>query len=366
MVVHALLVSRRGGISMITPGMGLDEMLRDPDEGPHLRHCLPQFRPGSWVPPRRPQEYIDLLKGTDGLRAAFLELLEAEGGRGPDAGQRYQELVRLLQPFGDWVWVVAKRHRVRNCGRAVALPQAVRFQFRCPRQWETLAATPETGVRFCDSCQQNVYYCDTTQAVEMHARRGDCITVPQQVADSAGTEVTWHITGRPDYEQLWAERVFGREPLTRGKHNPRQQAAAAGVIVRIRNRPTWLCPVPRSRDAYTFGGSGGNWRFSHPLMGGVETPTLARCHFDLRTVGDGTLGIDWRARLPGGVIEGPHFILVGSSEDELFDPKLNLIHVRRGDPRSLTEAFGLASTVFGVYVEEWCLPQGEEQGGPSA
>ncbi|MCY1082508.1 hypothetical protein [Archangium lansingense] len=54
----------------------------------------------------------------------------------------------------------------------------VRFQFKCPMQWDALQETAEAGVRWCGSCHKRVYLSQSTQEAAQHARAGHCVAVP--------------------------------------------------------------------------------------------------------------------------------------------------------------------------------------------
>jgi type IV pilus assembly protein PilB len=54
----------------------------------------------------------------------------------------------------------------------------VRFQFKCPNQWDALQETAESGVRLCGECHKQVYLCQSTQEAAEHARAGHCIAAP--------------------------------------------------------------------------------------------------------------------------------------------------------------------------------------------
>src|SRR5204862_4779937 len=51
------------------------------------------------------------------------------------------------------------------------------FKFECPKQWDRLKPTGVDGVRFCESCQQNVYYSNTIEEAQRHALVGLCVAV---------------------------------------------------------------------------------------------------------------------------------------------------------------------------------------------
>jgi hypothetical protein len=185
-------------------------MLTDPAEGRFLQALLGQTEGDEPL-----LDYAGALAGRDDLRSEFLRLeclLSAPGRLGevtPERQARYQELLHLLGPFTTWLRVVRRNDRILNCGRASVQPLAVRFRYECPKQWETLAPTPEAGVRFCGACQRSVYFCDSAESVERRARSGDCIAVPCRVTASVHQEVTRYVTGTPDFHELWAERLFG-------------------------------------------------------------------------------------------------------------------------------------------------------------
>ena len=195
---------------MIRPGFSVMDMLTDRDEGRFLlaffatadnRHTL--------------LTYAGHLRGRDEVREEFLRLEYLlsrtdhidEIGRQSQA--RYRELLRLLVPFAEWLRIVKQNDRILNCGQGPPQPLAVRFRYQCPNQWETLSLTQEAEVRYCGSCQRNVYFCDSVESVEQHAREGDCIAVRKRVTALAGEELTCNMTGRPDVHQLWGEKLFG-------------------------------------------------------------------------------------------------------------------------------------------------------------
>lgn len=54
----------------------------------------------------------------------------------------------------------------------------LRFQFKCPKQWDALQETAEAGVRFCGQCHKQVYLCQGKEEAARHARAGHCVAVP--------------------------------------------------------------------------------------------------------------------------------------------------------------------------------------------
>ena len=66
---------------------------------------------------------------------------------------------------------------IRNC----------KFAFRCDRKWTALISTDNPDIRFCDDCQQEVFFCYTDSDVAEGIVRNRCIAI----------EVVNHLS--PDY-----------------------------------------------------------------------------------------------------------------------------------------------------------------------
>jgi len=71
------------------------------------------------------------------------------------------------------------------------------FKFLCPKTWGQFERTRQLDVRYCSTCRQNVYYCDSLEAVEEHRRAGHCICIEAGVADE---DVTMYL-GEPCGEE---------------------------------------------------------------------------------------------------------------------------------------------------------------------
>ena len=79
---------------------------------------------------------------------------------------KLQKLAATLNP--RWLAVVS-HPKLEAC--------RVSFQFECPKQWEKLTPTADDKVRFCESCKQDVHYCETIHEARDHASRGHCVAV---------------------------------------------------------------------------------------------------------------------------------------------------------------------------------------------
>jgi uncharacterized protein (TIGR02996 family) len=117
-------------------------------------------------------------------KAEFLRLTvappDADAGKAKARAGRLQALAASL----DVNWLAAvSRLRIENCRRPPKAKKKVRtkpskvFQFLCPLKWEDLRETDDRAVRFCDSCQEHVHYCDTITAARNHALERHCVAL---------------------------------------------------------------------------------------------------------------------------------------------------------------------------------------------
>lgn len=52
-----------------------------------------------------------------------------------------------------------------------------RFQFLCPRLWSELRTTGSRKIRYCGTCEKNVYQADTVEEGQALAREGKCVAL---------------------------------------------------------------------------------------------------------------------------------------------------------------------------------------------
>jgi uncharacterized protein (TIGR02996 family) len=132
--------------------------------------------------------YADWLEERNDPRAAFLRVevelaaLPQDDERRPALQARLREMAPTIDP--DWL-AALDRTRVENChhfdseSRDETRDDVVEltFEFKCPRRWEELRTTEKSTVRFCETCQQNVYYCPTVSEAWLHAMNRHCVAV---------------------------------------------------------------------------------------------------------------------------------------------------------------------------------------------
>ena len=68
--------------------------------------------------------------------------------------------------------------RIENC----------KFAFKCPLRWEALRETDDPGIRHCDSCQREVYFCYGPAEAGQRARQGQCVAIQTRHVAEAGAE----------------------------------------------------------------------------------------------------------------------------------------------------------------------------------
>jgi hypothetical protein len=100
---------------------------------------------------------------------------------------------------------------IRNC--------KVQFRKVCPKTWAQLAPTPAEGVKFCRTCDREVFLCETDVDAVEHARAGHCLAKPRP--DLSG--LPGLILGQPrvpmrqptSEERLLREEAFREDAKTR-------------------------------------------------------------------------------------------------------------------------------------------------------
>ena len=103
-------------------------------------------------------------------------------GRRPEYSEGIEKLEFVLNR--RLICAVADRDRVERAidevyrYRATEIEDCpLEFRLECPRKWLELYPTARPDVRFCASCDRDIYLCkDENEAIE-HARLGRCIAV---------------------------------------------------------------------------------------------------------------------------------------------------------------------------------------------
>ncbi|MDH5300131.1 MAG: hypothetical protein OEW58_02070 [Gammaproteobacteria bacterium] len=54
------------------------------------------------------------------------------------------------------------------------------FSFKCPKLWQNLDETDDPAVRYCNSCQQQVYLCVGREELRDALNKGYCVALPDE------------------------------------------------------------------------------------------------------------------------------------------------------------------------------------------
>lgn len=105
-------------------------------------------------------------------KAAFIRL-ELRMAEAPEQGLNRVRWTNKLQKLAaqlDPAWLAVVSHpKLEACRMS--------FRFECPKQWAYLNPTDDAKVRFCDTCKENVHYCDTLQEAQSHAANDHCVAL---------------------------------------------------------------------------------------------------------------------------------------------------------------------------------------------
>lgn len=176
-------------------------------------------------------------------KAAFVRR-EIEFARAPQSSPDFDRLRRELDRLDDaiggrWAWALVRPGRLLNCGQADGRHPVVRFAFQCPMRWADLAPRAD-GVRYCATCDKTVHLCATTDDVEAHAVRGDCVAIPSRLA--LDVRVEYEQAGppapRPDPGDDFLVGDVGPHELPLLPPSP-YELWAEDLFARPRKKPWW-------------------------------------------------------------------------------------------------------------------------------
>ncbi len=59
------------------------------------------------------------------------------------------------------------------------------FEYQCPKTWGKLLETNITSIRFCDSCERNVYLSSSVDEAQSNAGLGRCVAIPVELTSAS-------------------------------------------------------------------------------------------------------------------------------------------------------------------------------------
>lgn len=73
------------------------------------------------------------------------------------------------------------------------------FQYRCPKEWESLDRTETNGVRYCQECKQQVYFCTTPEDFVRLGNAGHCVAISD---DNSPSPLQSAFMGKPSSKRI--------------------------------------------------------------------------------------------------------------------------------------------------------------------
>jgi uncharacterized protein (TIGR02996 family) len=84
--------------------------------------------------------------------------------------KRMELKLEALSPQDEAWWrTLISRSPIDKCE---VLPD---FKFKCPKRWSQLTPTPRDTIRFCESCQREVFFCSSLSDIRYRASRAECV-----------------------------------------------------------------------------------------------------------------------------------------------------------------------------------------------
>jgi hypothetical protein len=59
------------------------------------------------------------------------------------------------------------------------------FAFKCDANWDELSDTEDEDVKFCNTCQREVHFCETDEELLKAVKRNLCIAIDQPYGDGS-------------------------------------------------------------------------------------------------------------------------------------------------------------------------------------
>ncbi len=131
-------------------------------------------------------ELLELIAaGDEAARSVYADLLDEQGCAAEASWLRLEHRLRSAPDDELYALMVQLTELSKSVGlgfrslvgRPVVEGCEAKLALKCPRQWDALGPSRAPGVRFCDVCSKNVYYCDDVATAQRHAWSGDCVAL---------------------------------------------------------------------------------------------------------------------------------------------------------------------------------------------
>lgn len=71
------------------------------------------------------------------------------------------------------------------------------LNFSCPIQWDSLSITAFKNIKYCEQCNENVYFCETPEVFTEKASLGQCVAIPTELDIPDDSRTQSYSLGRP-------------------------------------------------------------------------------------------------------------------------------------------------------------------------
>jgi uncharacterized protein (TIGR02996 family) len=180
----------------------------DGDDGDYLED-EPTRRDPTPLAERRFLDHLGQQPDDAGMRMVYADWLEETGQVGKSALLRMFEdpalvgsqALRTESGLVDDAWLTTvSRAPIEGCD--------VELRFRCPKSWSSLTPVDDIGVRSCDACKRNVYFCTTLAEVRERGRARECVAFSSALVRQDALEAYDEddlIMGEVAYEGVFSE-----------------------------------------------------------------------------------------------------------------------------------------------------------------
>jgi uncharacterized protein (TIGR02996 family) len=132
---------------------------------------------------------------------------------------RLQELAATLDT--NWLAIVSDPE-IERCAKPRGEGWRLRFVFLCDKSWADMKPTTDDKVRHCETCRENVYFCDNLADARSHSEGNHCIAVDLGILRREGDlQPPIQFLGQPTANDLWESYVEGMDPVSEARLDAR-------------------------------------------------------------------------------------------------------------------------------------------------
>jgi uncharacterized protein (TIGR02996 family) len=130
----------------------------------------------------------------------------------------------------NWLAVVGDPE-IEGCGRSAGEFWQLRFDFVCDKSWADMKPVESSNnVRYCETCDKNVHFCDNLADAREYSQEGHCIAVDLGIIRRDGDlRPRAMFTGQPSKEEVRKTYEEDVDPVSQARLNARMAGRALGI-----------------------------------------------------------------------------------------------------------------------------------------